>query len=167
METFEKPEEKKYEELLELYEGYFKPRKDTIYERFQFFQQRQQAHQTVNDLVLELRSAAAACEFEAHERENLIRDMLVIGVTNQVNEELLQITDLKLENAIAKCRLAETSGLEAISITGGNQSNVVNVENVDSVRKGKQAGFHEGGNKCGKCNYVHERGRCFAFGKTR
>jgi len=29
-------------------------------------------------------------------------------------------------------------------------------QNVDSVRKGKQVGFHEGGNKCGKCNYVHE-----------
>ena len=115
----EKPES--YEELILLFDGHFNPRKNVIYERFEFNQIIQQPSQRVDDFILALKTRAASCEFE--ERDNMIRDRLVVGVVDaEVRRQLLRKSDLTLEKATEYCRAHESSRDQSAKMSATSSS---------------------------------------------
>jgi len=79
-----------------------------VYERFEFNQIIQKSGQRVNEFILSLKTQAMSCEFL--ERDNMIRDRLVVGVIDaELRRELLPQSNLTLEKATQYCYAYESS----------------------------------------------------------
>ena len=103
-----------YEDLLKLFDAYYAPRKNTVYERFKFNQIIQQPGQGVADFLLALRTQANPCEFDITEASNLVYDHFVVGLTDaKLCLELLRVSDLTLDKAADLARVYEASSMQS------------------------------------------------------
>ena len=68
--------------LLEALSSYFKPQKNTIFERYLFNSTVQEESETIDQFLNRLRKLAATCDYGTLTSQ-LIRDRLVIGVGDQ------------------------------------------------------------------------------------
>ena len=97
------------ETLLLKFRTYCEPRKNIVFERYQFWNRNQNASEPIDLWVTDLRSKAAKCEFGTFESD-MIRDKVVFGVRDErIKEKLLREADLTLNKALDVCRAAETS----------------------------------------------------------
>ena len=77
--------------------NYFNPRKNTVYERYKFWESKQKEGETVDQFITDLKTRAKSCEF-GEQTESMIRDRLVLGVSDiRLKERLLREGDLSLE----------------------------------------------------------------------
>ncbi|UYV74963.1 K02A2.6-like [Cordylochernes scorpioides] len=150
-------------DILDKYDQYFRPFKNTIYKRYIFFTCEQKLNQTFDDFVTEIKSKAEDCEFE-NIKDSLIRDTELFWVN----------PDLTLSLAINKGQAAEAS-----------QKQLRNIEkdSIDAIRKNfnekykpttslknsytsnpVRANFNKS-IRCSKCNMAHDFGKCPAYGK--
>lgn len=108
-----------YDDVIEAFDNYCNPRKNTVYERY-VFSQIVQADKSVDMFIVELKSQARKCEFAEQEFDNLIRDRIVVGVRNpDVRKELLKDPDLTLVTATSVAKIWERSEAEAKEISRG------------------------------------------------
>ncbi len=106
--TFTETEQDKIEPLIQKFEGYCTPRKNTTYERY-VFNTCIQNGRTLDAFLLDLRSKAKTCEFGTLQ-DSLIKDRIVCEIDDKsIRERLLRDSDLTLEKAIDIVRAAETS----------------------------------------------------------
>ena len=95
--------------VLQQFETYCNPRRNTVYERHRFWSRDQLEGEAVDQWVTELKVKAALCEF-SDQRDLLIRDKIVFGVRDErVKERLLRESDLTLQKALDICRAAEAT----------------------------------------------------------
>ena len=95
--------------VLRKFEEYCNPRKNTVFERHQFWSRDQQEGETIDQWLTDLRTRASVCEF-GDQKDLLIRDKIVFGIQDdRVKERLLRETNLTLTSATAICRAAEAS----------------------------------------------------------
>ena len=117
----------KLKPVLEKFEAYCKPRKNITLLRHNFLTHKQHDGVTFDAFVTELKRRSAQCEF-GDLRESLIRDMIVIGVSdNPLRERLLRTETLTLENAIKIGQASEATKQQAMTLSRphtGNQNNV-------------------------------------------
>ncbi|UYV78984.1 K02A2.6-like [Cordylochernes scorpioides] len=161
-------------DILDKYDQYFRPFKNTIYKRYIFFTFEQKLNQTFDDFVTEIKSKAEDCEFE-NIKDSLIRDRIVLGCRDTtLREKYLQNPDLTLSLAINQGQAAEAS-----------QKQLRNIEkdSIDAIRKNSnerykpttslknsytsnpvRANFNKS-IRCSKCNMAHDFGKCPAYGK--
>ncbi|UYV72865.1 K02A2.6-like [Cordylochernes scorpioides] len=161
-------------DILDKYDQYFRPFKNTIYKRYLFFTCEQKLNQTFDDFVTEIKSKAEDCEFE-NIKDSLIRDRIVLGCRDTtLREKYLQNPDLTLSLAINQGQAAEAS-----------QKQLRNIEkdSIDAIRKNSnerykpttslknsytsnpvRANFNKS-IRCSKCNMAHDFGKCPAYGK--
>ncbi|CAM1293670.1 Uncharacterised protein r2_g276 [Pycnogonum litorale] len=107
-ETFENtlPPVYTFEHVLAKYNAYFQPRKNLVHLRAQFDKRIQNADESVEQYVRALHPLAKDCEFADHEER--IRDRLVVGLSNEVLQDKLQMeTDLTLAKAVVIARYYE------------------------------------------------------------
>ena len=106
--TFTETEQDKIEPLIQKFEGYCTPRKNTTYERYAFNTCIQNGR-TLDAFLLDLRNKAKTCEFGTLQ-DSLIKDRIVCGIDDKsIRERLLRDNDLTLKRAIDIVRAAETS----------------------------------------------------------
>ncbi|UYV84073.1 K02A2.6-like [Cordylochernes scorpioides] len=113
-------------DIIDKYDQYFSPFKNTIYKRYIFFTCEQKLNQTFDDFVTEIKSKAEDCEFE-NIKDSLIRDRIVLGCRDTtLREKYLQNPDLTLSLAINQGQAAEAS-----------QKQLRNIEkdSIDAIRK--------------------------------
>ncbi|UYV79499.1 K02A2.6-like [Cordylochernes scorpioides] len=161
-------------DILDKYDQYFRPFKNTIYKRYIFFTCEQKLNQTFDDFVTEIKGKAEDCEFE-NIKDSLIRDRIVLGCRDTtLREKYLQNPDLTLSLAINQGQAAEAS-----------QKQLRNIEkdSIDAIRKNfnekykpttslknsytsnpVRANFNKS-IRCSKCNMAHDFGKCPAYGK--
>lgn len=107
--TFKPEDADTLEKVTKLYDSYFTPRKNVVYNRYKFFTRVQQESEAIEHYITALKSLAKSCEFKEDE-ESLIRDRVVIGIVDkQLQEVLLRESDLTLSKAMNQCRAAELS----------------------------------------------------------
>lgn len=100
----EKPDTKTYEELIAVFEKYFKPKVNIIAERFKFYKRNQKMHESISDYIVELKTLAQSCDFKAF-LEEALRDKLVCGISNEsIQQKLLNETGLTFDKA---CEMAK------------------------------------------------------------
>ena len=98
-----------FELVLTKFRTYCEPRKNIVFERYQFWGRNQSEGEPIDQWVTDLRTKAAKCEFLAHESD-MIRDKIFFGVHDtRIKERLLREADLTLARALDICRAAETS----------------------------------------------------------
>ncbi|KAJ8405108.1 hypothetical protein AAFF_G00330290 [Aldrovandia affinis] len=92
-------------------EKYFKPAKNTIYERYVFGSCKQEEGESIDNFVTRLRERAATCEY-GQLKDEMIRDKIVLGVANEsIRRRLLREKGLTLITAIEMCRAAEQTDI--------------------------------------------------------
>ncbi len=162
-----------FETVLNKFDAYFVPRKNTIHERTKFYQRSQQAGETMECFVRVLHDLAANCNFGDSEQEN-IRDRLIAGMLDKELSRDLQLEQdtLTLTTAIDRARHKE---LVQSTISEGAAVNFVKHDrgkkkqwSKPSKSSSKQSKSYKS-DKCQNCGYVHRSQRpdaCPAIGKT-
>ena len=170
--------------VLRLMEVHYVGKTNIIYERFQFQSRLQQTGETAEQYITVLRALAQTSQFGASLDER-VRDQLVFGVReNGLRKQLLQVRDLALAICVDMCRAFEATTTHMRVMTGGTPDVVDAVEQSKhtkskppgekSLKKSRKhsrptyQGLGEGMLKeaCNYCGYVHERGKCPAYGKN-
>ena len=135
------------------FRDYCTPRRNVVYDRFQFGKLTQAVGETIDAFVTTLRLQAKNCEFGDQE-ESLIRDRVVIGCADhRVQERLLREPDLTLQKVMQICRAAEATRDQIKSLRGETT--------VDAVKARGEKKMH-----CKNCGLLHAPRSCSAFGKT-
>ena len=109
--TFSEDEDRdKLTVLKKKFEDYVNPRKNTVFERYKFWECKQQEGETIDQFITELKTRSRSCEFE-DQTDSMIHDRIVFGVTDiRLKERLLRKSfELTLEKAASLCRAAEAS----------------------------------------------------------
>ena len=186
--TFEfadQADSKKLAPVMKKFEDYCIPKKNITYQRYLFFSRHQNASETIDQYVTDLRSRSQTCEFGAL-ADSLIRDMIVIGIrSNGLRESLLQEPDLSLDTALNKCRSKEQTKHRAKELAkSASASSSSNVDAVNRPRNGnkqKQNSRSQQGQQktqrktqpqenydrenkpsCGRCGKRHKENECKA-----
>ncbi|XP_063387033.1 uncharacterized protein LOC134673008 [Cydia fagiglandana] len=174
----------KLEEVIEVFDDYFKPKQNEIINRFNLNKRNQEEGETFDAFYTAIRKVAENCNY-GDQKEKMLRDKIVIGVREQrIQQKLLEIKDLTLEKAIDICRSAELSR-EFVK--------TLNNPEVHAVQTGRAAQQQQQPNKakyfsnhkktmsrninmegrynkwfynCRKCNTEHGPKQCPAYGKT-
>jgi hypothetical protein len=152
-------DKKKMAVVRKKFDEYFTPRRNVVFERFQFWKHVQQPGESIDAFVTTLRLRARTCEFGDQE-ESLIRDRLVISCPDaRLQERLLRENEESLAKVVDICRAAETSQQQLKAIKTG----------VDMASSSSVSAVTNANNKilvCGNCGYAHAPRTCPAFGKT-
>lgn len=183
-------QKKKINDVIKAFHTYCVPRSNVVYERYLFFSRYQREGEPMEQFFSDITKLAESCEFET-QKESMIRDRIVIGITDHtVRLQLLKIDDLTLPKAKEICRVAEEAERQAkrmenergpvvAAITGGYRDNT-NFNKTESIKfhsrfvkkdgdqqrsMVSQKSFEQNIRQCNRCNRKHVQGRCPADGK--
>ncbi|XP_072385956.1 uncharacterized protein [Diabrotica undecimpunctata] len=96
-----------FQDVMQIFDNHFIPRRNTIFERFQFNSRVQRPGEPVGNFISSLHTLAEHCSYGAL-KDELIRDRIVIGIADKKVSERMQLNDgLTLEKAIQIARQAE------------------------------------------------------------
>ena len=107
--SFTEEEDGDFDSVIEKFNSYCNPMKNETYERYVFHSRKQLQGEPIEQFVTDLKLKAQTCQFE-NLKDSMIRDRLVLGVTNtRVRERLLREENLNLEKAVKICQAAEAT----------------------------------------------------------
>lgn len=168
----EEVDRKNYESVIAAYEKYCLPKKNVVYERYLFYTRSQKDGEPFVQFYTDVRKLAKNCEFIGGNQamDELIRDRLVLGTAHaELQEQLIRMKDTSLENISLKSRMYEKNHEQLRDIQTG-----LAAQSIDAIRKGKTSmrntdssnnNNHSSKSTCGYCGYVHQKGKCAAYGK--
>ncbi|UYV71623.1 hypothetical protein LAZ67_8003894, partial [Cordylochernes scorpioides] len=173
--TFRVTENEAYpsiKEMLDMLSKHFKPFKNIIQIRNNFFTSVQKKGQGITEFVTELKQLAQECEFEEL-AESLIRDRFIIGMIDQeVKKKLLEDPQLTLPKAISVATIAESVCVQ-IASWEEKQAMIEKInkntweKNRSRVEKAKAGpSIANTRNECKWCGQQHTYGNCPAYRKT-
>ena len=111
-----------------------------MFERYRFWECKQQEGETIDQFITELKTCARCCEF-GDQHDSMIRDRIVFGVRDsRLKERLLrESSELTLEKAASICRAGEASSSQVKELEDSDKSVSVHwVENKFDSRRPKQ-----------------------------
>lgn len=168
--AFSNGDERKYKKVMEKFDKYFVPKKNVIHERAKFHIRCQRQGESVEEFVRNLHELAAHCEFR--DKDDQIRDRLVVGILdNDLSEKLQLESELTLVKAVDMARNSELVK---------NQIKDLQSKNLDAVKVrqyglgGKQYGHRKlpqakpkdtTYDDCGSCKLRHRPGNCPEVGR--
>ena len=107
-----------YETVKGKFDKHFIPKRNVIYERALFNSRRQEPGESVDSFITALHTLAEHCDYKAL-REEMIRDRIVVGISNSSLSEKLQLNStLTLATAIVQVRQAEAVKLQQPALRG-------------------------------------------------
>ena len=167
--------------VIEKFDGYFMPRKNITYSRYKFFTYRQEETQPFNEYLTVMTKLANDSELKL-EKDNLLRDMLVIGLNNKrLQEKLMRELDLTLDKVIKACQNDELTHEHVKQIQEKKKDDDVSIDKIgkhrsrsDTTRRRKNPGNSSDSeddhyseseliNSCKYCAESHKRGACPAY----
>lgn len=96
-----------FEGMLQAFDKYFIPRRNVIFERFKFNSRTQLPGESADSFITALHTLAEHCEYGTL-KEDLIRDRIVVGMTDTKTSERLQLQgNLTLADAVFSTKQAE------------------------------------------------------------
>ena len=168
--TWDSEDDKIKIKVLEQFNNFCEPRKNTIYERYLFFSQGQESGESIDKYATVVRNMANNCEFQDL-KNSLICDRIVFGVTdNHVRERLLIVPDLTPDKALEIARAAEATQNQLKQMQNLQEVNVVEKKKVSFPRKkfeGKRSVSDDlqqvDCKFCGR-RHVRDKTKCPAYG---
>ncbi|XP_060064740.1 uncharacterized protein K02A2.6-like [Ylistrum balloti] len=168
----------KYDKVVEKLDAYFVPKRNVIHERAKFHMRSQGPTESIEAFVRSLFEMAEHCDFGT-QKDNNIRDRLVIGITDKSISEKLQLkADLTLETALqiarqseqVKSQIKDQSSVSVDAVSKGKKSGTKRPTQQKRQQYGvsgkqKHDGHAQGGQRCTFCNRSHAKGSCPAYGK--
>ncbi|XP_077511488.1 uncharacterized protein LOC144121920 [Amblyomma americanum] len=151
--TFSAEESKNdYATVVSKFEAYCQEQQNEVYERYVFRSRIQAEGEPFEQFLRDLRKLAQSCNFSTLS-DGMIRDQIVFGTNNpKLRKKLFKVENLTLLKAEQSCKAAEVSAHQ--NETWGQME-----RQVASVKRRERF-------RCSRCNRLHERNKCPAFGKT-
>ena len=155
----------KLDVLKSKFEEYVNPRKNTVFERYRFWEYKQQEGETIDQFITELKTRARSFEFGV-QHDSMIRDRIVFGVSDtRLKERLLrESSDLTLEKAASLCTAAEVSENQLKELNSLETKPVHAVKSKSKQKPWKKPRQQQAFN-CKKCETKHLSKACPAFGR--
>lgn len=168
-------DQKKFDVVLNKYDGYFYPKRNLIHERACFYQRGQRPGEKVEMFIRALYDLAEHCDFGTTKDEH-IRDRIVVGIQDKALSHKLQLeADLSLTKTIQTVRQSE----EVTTQVHQQQGEAAAVQEVARGRgrssyrgkpqwKNKKDSGEHGAPKCGRCGKMQHKDqeRCPALKST-
>lgn len=163
------------DDILYAFKAYCQPKKNTVFERHQFWAHPMSESVTIEKYVTELRQKSKDCEFGASEYD-MIRDKIVFSLNDpRLKERLLRESDLTLERAIDICRAAETAKAQIQAMSTTTQERAIHAVNKtkgkdnQQWKQGRKLQVQSDSRKIKdqvfrKCGKSHQPRLCPAFG---
>ncbi|KAL3208901.1 hypothetical protein MRX96_038503 [Rhipicephalus microplus] len=105
--TLSEQQQKQYEVVRKKFDDHFGAARNLVYESACFHQRIQQPGESVDQFITTLHTLADRCDYK--EKERMIRDRFVVGLSDAKLSESLQMdANFTLASALAKARLKET-----------------------------------------------------------
>ena len=127
-----------YASVIQKFDDHFGVHKNIIYERARFNTRKQQPGESGEQYILALYTLAANCEYTGEQKEQAIRDRLVVGIRDIALSKQLQMDlELTLEKAkkLVRQREAVNDQTEMLAaVTSGSRGNPIEVEAVTKQR---------------------------------
>ena len=141
------------------------PRKNTVFERYRFWEYKQQEGETIDQFITELKTRARSFEFGV-QHDSMIRDRIVFGVSDtRLKERLLrESSDLTLEKAASPCRTAKASKNQLKELHSSETKPVHGVKSKSKLKSWKKPRQQQAFN-CKKCGTKHLSKACPPFGR--
>ncbi|XP_055716587.1 uncharacterized protein LOC129810266 isoform X2 [Phlebotomus papatasi] len=99
----EKPEQKSYDQIMEMLQQHYKPTRNIHAERYKFNTRQQMEGETLQDYIVELKSLSRTCNFRTF-LEEALTDRLISGIrNNRLRAKLLDQKELKWDTAQQMC----------------------------------------------------------------
>lgn len=115
-----------FTQMVKRFEDYFIPRRNVIFERFQFNSRVQKPGESADSFITSLHHLAEHCEFSVL-KESLIRDRIVVGMLDKKTSERLQLqATLTLAEAVIAAKQAELQAQQSAIIRQETLSGQVN-----------------------------------------
>ena len=150
---------KKFDKVLAAFRKYCSPRKHILYERYMFWNIRQEETESVDAYLTRIRLKLEMCEYATEVRQDLARDKFVFGlIDNRTKERLLREERLDLSTAVAIAQRAESSGqqIKEMSTTTRTEINIMQ----RNWGQGNETAY------CGNCGCQHKPRQCPAYGQV-
>ena len=113
-------------QVKEKFARYFTPPTNVTYERYKFLQRNQELGETFDAFLTDLKKLISSCKYHADERDNILRDQIMMNITsNTVREKLLSKAELKFAETIDICRSSEITGQLMAGMSQHKQSRAV------------------------------------------
>ena len=144
-----------YNKVLDAFKGHFIPKRNVIHERAIFHSRSQKEGENFEAFIRSLYDLSQYAEFD--NRDETIRDRIVLGVRDRELSEKLQMTaDLTLTKATEIARQYEQVKTHLALQRERGDDLTQGATSVDTVKK-----------PCGQCGYdFHRYGKCPALNKT-
>ncbi|UYV62865.1 K02A2.6-like [Cordylochernes scorpioides] len=156
-------EAENFDLVINKFDDFCEPKKNVIFERFQFFSATQKDGESIDSFITELKGLSTSCEFES-QKDSLIRDRIVYGIQDKaLQERLLREPNLTLLKAIEMCKTDEISK-QQIKIMQNNQ-NICQIRKYEKKHSPKQNQESEKEFKCQRCGKSHRAKNCPAWGR--
>lgn len=155
-----KPETKSLDDLQKLVLDHLSPAPIVIAERYVFYNRKQREGENAAEFVKELRRLAATCEFPDTFREEVIRDMLVIGLRDrETQRKLLRKDNLTLDTAFKEAQAMERARSQIDVMTN-------EVHKTYISHKGKPTYSSGSGQNGSSSSSQHKTRPCFSCGEV-
>ena len=163
---FETLEKDRTIELLRSFDEYCDPKRNETVERHKFFMRNQEAGESFDKYLTELKILEKTCDFGTLS-DSLIRDRIVCGINSlSLRERLLREPNLTLKSCVDLCRASELSKERNKSL--GNTEMVSRINSRPSNQKANRSTQQKLTKTCLYCGRQHEmvKEKCPAYGKT-
>lgn len=146
-----------YEDTVKKFESHFIPRRNVIFERFKFNSRIQKPGESVESFITGLHSMAEYCDY-GDLKEQLIRDRIVVGMSDIKTSERLQLKDdLTLASCITIARQAELQSVQTEFLRHENSQ----VSQLSAVHQKTPPNQAKRADKCMFCALSsHPREKC-------
>ena len=130
-------DEKSYQTVVNKLNQYFLPKTNVVYERACFNLRIQKPGESVSDFITDVHKLASSCDY-GQLRESLIRDRIIVGITDKkLSEQLQLISEITLEDTIKRVKQNETIKTQQNAVqklSNEYQDNIQEVNKIGLVR---------------------------------
>ncbi|XP_065214049.1 uncharacterized protein LOC135841149 [Planococcus citri] len=177
--------------VIQFFEDRINPKVNVTFLRFKFLSRSQKEDESFEEFLAALQKLVRGCKFNDQE-QSLIKDRIVIGTKDKtLQADMLKVPDLNLEEAIEMARIQESSTAQVKAINECSALLSTEKDKIDAFknknkyknrsRNRRDSEYSSNRNennrdkndrqsdnesyRCKKCDTVHRRRECPAYGK--
>ena len=154
---------KTLDNTIRMFDDYFEPVKNVIYERAKFNTMKQ-GEKSIHQFIVELQNQADQCEYGTM-KDDLIRDRIVVGVKDsKLREYLMDVDDLDLKKCIQKSKQWISNHMQNTKFEERGDENLDTIGSAKPEKKEKPKSYYDKDKisrekPCELCNRPFHRGR--------
>ncbi|XP_075150756.1 uncharacterized protein LOC142224866 [Haematobia irritans] len=132
--------ELKYDEIVEILNGHFCPKTNTLVEQHKFLCEVRNEGQTINDFIAVLKKMSVKCGFICQCKKSVadifLRSQFIRGI--RIREQLLQTPEATFAEIVQKAKVIEAAKLDSKAMTSTSASDILQLRqsysNRDQIR---------------------------------